>query len=228
MTPGTLGRSKRASAVNTGMEVAIATGRIKFEGPTLQPNGRHLVRITDTETGEQVDKVFTSEQRAVAWLTATSMGETPSEVDETEIPKVPDRGMWSQVLPAQQASPSNLAQASGRGRFSIRTVRAVLEDYGLDPTREIAEVLKQVVPVYDVKGNAVIGPDGQPVTKPLVSGPQRMQIFLELQQYVTPKLKAVEMMVKDDRATLTPEQVDTRILELLKAQEANRLKDRHS
>jgi len=54
---------RRASAVADGIAAALESGRLKYELKGA------LVRLTDTETGEQLDKQFTSPERASAWVT---------------------------------------------------------------------------------------------------------------------------------------------------------------
>lgn len=107
---------------------------------------------------------------------------------------------------------------SGKG-FNLRAVVDVLEAEGLDPTAEIAKILKAEVPVLNRDGSPMLGADGEPIMKPVLDGDTRARVLLELQQYVHPKLKAVE--VKMTGPTMSEEQIDQRLRHLL----ATTLKD---
>ncbi len=98
-------------------------------------------------------------------------------------------------------------------RINLRGVVDVLSEFGLDPTVELARVITGRRKMLDRSGNPVLDEQGQPVTEPILSDEMRTKVLLELQQYVHPKLKAVEMVVK--KAELTDEQVDARLQQLL-------------
>ena len=78
---------------------------------------------------------------------------------------------------------------------------------------ELARVLTGHRKVLDRSGNPVLDSEGQPITEPILGDEMRTKVLLELQQYVHPKLKAVEMTVK--KAELTDEQVEARLQQLL-------------
>lgn len=86
-----------------------------------------------------------------------------------------------------QTPPTNYTAGRKTGRakggINLRTVAAVLEEYGMDPTVEIIKILRPV----DDEGNAVpskLDPDVQ------------ARILNELLQYTQPKLKSVEVKAK--------------------------------
>lgn len=99
------------------------------------------------------------------------------------------------------------------GKMNLRGVVEVLSEFGLDPTVELARVLTGHRKVLDRSGNPVLDTEGQPITEPILGDEMRTKVLLELQQYVHPKLKAVEMTVK--KAELTDEQVEARLQQLL-------------
>ena len=104
-----------------------------------------------------------------------------------------------------RTSPSN-------GRMNLRGVVEVLQEFGLDPTAEIAKVLTGSKPLLDRSGEPVLDKLGQPQYVPLIDIDMKAKILLELQQYVHPKLKSVEVTVK--KQELSEDQVDARIAAL--------------
>lgn len=101
-----------------------------------------------------------------------------------------------------RTSPSN-------GRLNLRGVVEVLQEFGLDPTAELARVLTGSKPLLDRSGEPVLDKDGQPQFVPLIDIEMKTKVLLELQQYVHPKLKSIEVVVK--KAELSEEQIDQRI-----------------
>lgn len=96
--------------------------------------------------------------------------------------------------------------------MNLRGVVEVLQEFGLDPTAEIAKVLTGSKPLLDRSGEPVLDKLGQPQYVPLIDIDMKAKILLELQQYVHPKLKSVEVTVK--KQELSEDQVDARIAAL--------------
>ena len=100
--------------------------------------------------------------------------------------------------------------------FNLRGVAEVLAEAGLNPTEELVRVLTERRVITDRNGNAVVGPDGQPMTEPIIDHVLRTKVLMELQQFVAPKLKAVEVTVREPE--LSEEQIDQRIAALQQKQ----------
>lgn len=97
--------------------------------------------------------------------------------------------------------------------FNLRGVAEVLAEAGLDPTAELVRVLKETRVVTDRNGNAIIDKDtGEPVREPIIDHTLRVKVLMEMQQFVSPKLKAVEVTVKEPE--LTEAQIEARIAAL--------------
>ena len=125
-------------------------------------------------------------------------------------------GAWDEKKTAGRASTSSLhigkggrghvGERTGRNnnplnKFSLRGVVEVLEEYGLDPTAEIAKALNAT----DTKSL----PDGSVVEVPKIDAETRAKLSLSLLEYVQPKLKSVEVINKGPE--LTDEQIEKRI-----------------
>ena len=93
-------------------------------------------------------------------------------------------------------------------------VREVLTEYELDPFAELAKVLMRQEPLVSRAGSPVLDDEGKPVMVDRITGVERAKVLVELAQYVSPKLKAVEMKVEDNR-TMTDEQLAQRINALM-------------
>jgi len=104
---------------------------------------------------------------------------------------------------------SGTAQFDPRGRhtdgINLRDVSEVLASYGLDPIAEIAGIL--------VPHDVVDADTGTESKGYQLDAKERVKALLELTQYVRPKLRAVDVTVKDDE--LTEQQVDDRLRALL-------------
>lgn len=104
---------------------------------------------------------------------------------------------------------SGKAQFDPRGRHTdgvnLKDVAAVLASYGLDPAVEIAGILAPCDVVGE--GGEIEGQLYQ------LDARERVKALLELMQYVRPKLKAVEVTVKEPE--LTDDQVQARVQALL-------------
>lgn len=130
-----------------------------------------------------------------------------------------DNGVFAP--PTSRDAPSAATIKRGRagiGRvptsgFNLRAVVDVLTAEGLDPTAEIAKILKAQKPVMHRNGTPALDADGEPLMEPVLDGDTRAKVLLELQQYVHPKLKAVE--VKMTGPTMSDEQIDARLKHLL-------------
>ena len=99
------------------------------------------------------------------------------------------------------------------GGMNLRAVADVLAAEGLDPTVEIVKILKAQKPVLTRSGTQVLDADGEPAMQDVLDGDTRARVLLELQQYVAPKLKAVE--VKMTGHTKSEEEIDARLAHLL-------------
>ena len=93
--------------------------------------------------------------------------------------------------------------------FTIRGVRDVLTEHGLDPAAEIAKILQAEVPVLKRDGTPALDEAGKPLMRAAIDPETKLKALLSLQDFVSPRLKAVE--VTDARPKLTEEQLDARI-----------------
>lgn len=100
--------------------------------------------------------------------------------------------------------------------FNLRGVVEVLAEAGLNPTEELVRAIQERRVVTDRNGNAILDKDGNPVTEPVIDHTLRVKVLMEMQQFVAPKLKAVEVTVKEP--DLTEEQIDQRIAALQEKQ----------
>lgn len=188
----------------------IEIGGMRLRGPE-QRGGRWFVDLVDPVLETAEEKMFGSKGKAQTFIDELVSGQPPVDplVESAGTPVV-RKGVVSErpepapappqlnrshtrQLDPQQSLPKDPAKA----KFNLGAVRDVLERYELDPFAEIAEVLqatKQVV-VRDEESGAIIGAKDVP----LIEGIDRAKILVELGQYVAPKLKAVEMKVKDLR-----------------------------
>ncbi len=200
-------------------------GALSITGPWRTASGRWRVEATDTVLEESAHKDFSSQGKAMAWLAELITGQ--QEADPLAQPdaaikhgKRSNDGNASAF--AQLAQSSTLTKRDTRqgpvpdaprdpvaAPFNLRAVRDVLTDYELDPFAEIAKVLMQKGPLTN-RGVPVLDADGQPFMVEQVTGLERAKVLVELAQYVTPKLKAIEMKVEDKRQ-LTDEQLAQRI-----------------
>jgi hypothetical protein len=126
---------------------------------------------------------------------------------------VADQGTTTQIA----HGPGGRA-ARGRAGMNLAAVGEVLARYGLDPADRLGEILTRKEKVIDRNGNVVIDAEtGEPVTRPALDTDTEARLLTELLQYTRPKLKAIEVTVKEPE--LTDEQIERR-LEALMAREA--------
>lgn len=171
---------------------------------------RWRVTLVDVVLESVEEKWFDSKTHAQAFVDGLVTGHAPvNPLDEA----TPERRLDKHVVserPEAAPAPPQLNRSHTRhldpkvretkdpeaAKFNIGAVREVLERYRLDPFAEIAEVLQaqRAEPVRDADGKIT----GTQMV-PLIGGMDRAKILVELGQYVAPKLKAVEMKVKDLR-----------------------------
>ena len=104
------------------------------------------------------------------------------------------------------------ANSSASG-FNLRGVAEVLTQFGLDPTVELCRVLQGTRVITDRSGRAVTDEQGNMVTEPIIDVIMRTKVLMELQQFIAPKLKAIEVTHKGPE--LTDSQLDARLAALL-------------
>ncbi len=204
----------------------------EIEGPTQRADGKWVVTARDPLLGETAEKVFPSQSRAQMWLDALVSGtdaEDPLENSAACAEPARPGGIAFHANGTQLAANAKQltgahtrrdgrgqtsadAQANG-AKFNLRAVREVLEDYGLDPFAELAQVLQRTETrkKRDAEGNVI---EGEFEEVHVISGVDRAKVLVELGQYVQPKLKAVEMKV-EDVTKLSEEQIDQRLGKLL-------------
>lgn len=138
-----------------------------------------------------------------------------------DVPRLATLNDYNAKFAADMSTPPQIEsnRTNKRGGINLRAVAEVLDGYGLDPAEAIAKVLTEKKPLTDRNGNAVLDPKtGEPMMVPVLDTETALKAQLELLQYTRPKLKAVEVTVKEPE--LTPEQVEARIKALqAKAQE---------
>lgn len=104
------------------------------------------------------------------------------------------------------------AATKGHPRLNLRSVAEACIDAGLDPAVEIPKALLATEPLI-YQGKPVLNEDGTPVLRPVLDSDTRLRTLTELLSYIQPKLKAVEITLKEP--DLTEEQVQARIASLL-------------
>lgn len=109
--------------------------------------------------------------------------------------------------------PGGRASPAASGRVNLRAVADVLADYGIDPAEELGRILSTVEPVLDRDGRPVHGPDGQPLMRHALDADTRAKVATSLLEYTRPKLKAIEVTVREPE--LSDEQIDRRLSALL-------------
>lgn len=221
------------------LQDAVAAGLITFSEPRMAPGGLYAVDITDTDSFEVVTKTFPSKARAAEWVATQLVGDTSrsvaNRVGRTGSTKVggvqePDADDGTSIAAGMAAAGGYATTArpevrnggqtrtATKDRFRLRPVRDVLEAYELDPTAEIAKAMQATKPVFK-DGVPVLGEDGKPLQVPVLDERTRAMVATELMQYVTPKLKAIEVIPKDDTPR-TPEEIDAKLNQLIASREA--------
>lgn len=222
------------------MQRALAEGTIRIDDPAPLGDGRYAVRITEVATGEHVEKVFGNRANAQQWVTTQALGGAEPVVRSYAVPgrtgcaaldddeDVPiavalARAGATVVSPTYERAetPQAGTQRGGVAKTTLRVgkVREVLERYGLDPTEEIVKVLRKVEPVRARDGSPVLDEKGAPVYAPVVDDKTALTVLADLQQYVAPKLKAIEVVQRDERPRSVDE-IDAAILKLAERREA--------
>jgi hypothetical protein len=97
--------------------------------------------------------------------------------------------------------------------FNMKAVLDVLSEHGLNPTEEIAKILKAQRPLMNPNGTPKLDDDGNPIMVPVLDERTRLSALMSLQEFVAPKLKAVEMTQKEP--PLSEDQLDARIARFL-------------
>lgn len=141
-----------------------------------------------------------------------------------DVPRMATVQAYDPITEGQVASPAQIRHGpGGRAGFTKVNLAAVIDvlgSYGMDPAEEIAKALNATKPVLNSRGEPVLDPKtGEPMVEPVMDVADRAKIHMELLQYTRPKLKAVEVQLKEPE--LTDEQIDRR-LERLMAQVAKK------
>lgn len=204
-----------------------------LEGPFPSGDGQRVVRVTDPLTGETVSKKFAHDGRARRFIADAILGQTNRQStapldghdqwrDYAPEPLIDARSRPRFHRDGREMTPEERAASP---RINIRPVKDVLEDFGLDPTFELAKSLYAQEPVKengrivyekDADGLDIVDPltgELQPKMKYVLSESQRTAVMVELQQYITPKLKAVEVKA-EVKTPMSEEQLDARIARL--------------
>ena len=203
----------------------IEVGGLRVRGP--ERAGRYwLVTAVDSVLEEVAEKKFDTAGKAQDFIDELVKGHGPvNPLDEAVDERQPRQGRAARKPEAAPAPPQltkshtrhvDPANTAGpkdpeKAPFNLGAVRDVLERYQLDPFVEIAVVLQKTktVNTRDDEGKVT----GKEETL-FIDGLDRATIMVELAQYTTPKLKAVEMKI-EDKTKLTSEQLDERIDRLL-------------
>lgn len=213
----------------SGPSVAYSPEGLVITGPFTRGD-KYVVAVEDPVAGETVEKVFNYRGQAADFVVAVMTTGDPTTrplpradwvepVHEKQKAGGTDGYFTPPTLnkrhrPSVHADGTRMTseERAETPRFAIRPVREVLESYGLDPTAEIAKALTALEPVLDDKGVQKVDDKGDPMWKPLINVRDRAYIANELMQYITPKLKAVEMKV--EAPPMPIDQVDARIAQL--------------
>jgi hypothetical protein len=140
------------------------------------------------------------------FLTGTSLTDRVGTRDQR-----PPRSGFAQIDPTPNRN-TQVGARRGKKHFDLNSVADVLYDHGLDPTVELANILKPV-PVLDVHGKPKLDDAGRPIMESRLAPSEHARVLLELQQYVHPKLKAVEITQKTLEPT--PDEVKAEIQRLI-------------
>lgn len=203
-------------------------GSLRVSGPHRHIRGTKVsweVLAVDEAIEDTASKIFYSKAKALAFINELVSGAPPIDplaqdgnsrvaqhhADEQRVPAPPTlNGRHTRARPVD-GEPKDAATAP----FNLRAVKEVLEDEQMDPFVEIARALTEEVPVLQADGTPRLDPVyGKPLMRRVIGARDRASILIELAQYYTPKLKAVEMKVEDKRE-LTEEQLNDRIATLL-------------
>lgn len=226
---------------------AIEAGRIHFADPRPCGSGLYLVLITDVETGETTEKTFISHAKACSWVASQISGvplysgarvdlkvakrasrdrrvasvlddDDPKDDESIAEGLANDAGLQR---PATVQAVSSQVKQGGRKPygFRVKAVREVLESYGLDPTAELVKVLQARKPIYRNGQQVIDDATGEAITEPVLDAKTSASVLIDMQQYVTPKLKAIETRIIDERPK-TVDEIDGEIARLLAKRDA--------
>lgn len=175
----------------------------------VKEGDRWVVKAEDAVLGVTEAKKFRFKQQALDFYATVLLGKAERQERMDSNKRGAGKHPTSVVPQATQLARSGKSQFDPRGRHTdgvnLKDVAAVLESYGLDPIAEIAGIL---VP------HDVVGEDGEIEGQGYqLDAKERVKALLELTQYVRPKLKAVEVTMKEPE--LTDDQVQTRVQALL-------------
>jgi len=204
----------------------VVVGPTRFT--TSKGNTAWRVVAVDSSIEETAEKVFSSAVKAQTFIDGLVSGAAP--IDPLEEARgtmasadnrsgsngLHERAETTPTPPTLNHRHTRVDPYTGlkdpeRSPFNLKSVVEALTGEGLDPFVEVARVLKERVPVVDRNGQPVIDREtGKPVTVPKIGGVERAKLLVELGQYVSPKLKAVDVKV-EDKGALTEEQLDQRI-----------------
>jgi hypothetical protein len=202
-------------------------GSLRVSGPHKHVRGmsvRWEVIAVDEALEDVASKFFPSKAKAQAFIDQLVEGAPPIDplASEGNTKTVQADRVLNTQLPARPTLDGRHTRSRGRlvegepkdaatAPFNLRAVKAVLEDEQMDPFVEIARALTETVPVLMADGSPRLDPaTGEPLVRRAIGARDRASILIELAQYYTPKLKAVEMKVEDKR-DLSEQQLDERI-----------------
>lgn len=183
------------------------------------------VMAHDTAIEETAEKVFSSATKAQRFIDSLVDGHPP----EDPLANEPTRHGLSMVLTTTPTPPrfdgrhtridrkagETVAEHGAHAPFNLKAVAEALTGEGCDPFVEVARAVQERRPVMKGDGTPLIDPKtGEPVMVYVIGPTDRAKILIELGQYVSPKLKAVEVKVEDKRE-LTAEQLNDRIAAIL-------------
>jgi hypothetical protein len=192
--------------------------------PVRRPDGLWSQTVTDPVTEDSVTKVFATRNQAAEWVANTMLGVStthePLDLRPPGVRRQPQETACTEAATSGvQSDHRSLLGRNGSGakagKFNLRKVAEVLESYELDPIAHLAQILTVGTPLVDPKtGDAQLDAQGQPVYVSTISPTDRAKLFMELAQFVHPKLKAVEMKVEDKRS-LTEAQLTERLARVM-------------
>jgi hypothetical protein len=183
------------------------------------------ITCTDPVLGDSVTKSFSSFALAMTardnFVTGLSTHERVSRELGGKAGEHAAPGTF-EILEKPAKRSTQAGSKRGKRYFDLNSVADVLLDHGLDPSVELARILKPEQKRDNV-GQPLYGPDGKPVMIDQLAAPERARVLLELQQYVHPKLKAIEITQKTVEPT--PEEVRAEIQRLVDKAKAGGSRD---
>jgi hypothetical protein len=213
-------------------------GSLRVSGPHKHVRGttvRWEVLAVDASLEDTVSKVFASKAKAQAFIDEMVCGAAPIDplASEGNTKTVQADRVLDTHLPAPPTLDRRHTRTDTRfgdvkdpatAPFNLKAVTEALVDAGLDPFVELARALQERVPVLLADGSPRLDPvTGQPMDRLVMGARDRASVLIELAQYYTPKLKAVDVRVEDKRQ-LTEEQLNERIAGVLERAAADAAK----